>query len=98
MDTSTGASLRRILLARCEEYCLKTGAAPSTLAKSLSGNSGFLSRVARGGNLTIDTYDEFMSWLQVATESGLAEAERRRIALHPPRRRRRANGHTAKRK
>jgi hypothetical protein len=100
MDTTpTGADLRRILLDRCDAFCRKTGAAPSALAKSLSGNSGFLLRVARGGNLTIDTYDEFMGWLQVAKKHSLAEAERRRLAGRPTQTRkpRRANGRTPKR-
>ena len=58
-----GADIRAVLLWRAKSFARMTGVSLSAIAKQSLNDPARLSRVAKGHNFTIQTYDRVMGWL-----------------------------------
>lgn len=60
---TTGEQLRADLLDRVTLYSHLTGEAQSAIAKQSVNDPAFFTRLARGRNFTVSTYQQVMNWL-----------------------------------
>lgn len=58
----TGADIRAVLLWRAKSYTRMTGIPLTVIAKRSLNDPALLTRVAKGHNFTIQTYDRVMRW------------------------------------
>lgn len=59
----TGADIRAVLLWRAESFTQQTGIPLTVIAKRSLNDPALLTRVAKGHNFTIQTYQKVMDWL-----------------------------------
>ncbi len=62
-DYPTSASIRAVLLWRASRFTELTGVTLSAIAKQAINDPALFTRVARGCNFTVLTYQRVMSWL-----------------------------------
>lgn len=58
----TGEQLRAALLDRVTRYSHETGVAQSAIAKQSVNDPAFFTRLAKGRNFTVQTYQRVMDW------------------------------------
>jgi len=56
-------TIRNALLARVRSFMQLTGMGPSIIAREAINDPAFLTRVAKGHNLTLRSYQRVMDWL-----------------------------------
>lgn len=54
------------LMARVEAYCERTGMSKARLATKVVNDGKFFDRIARGGSMTVETWERWMAWLDEA--------------------------------
>lgn len=51
------------LLAKVDAHCARTGMSKARLATIVANDGKFFDRIARGGSLTVKTYERIIAWL-----------------------------------
>jgi len=59
----TAKDIRAALIQRVEEYCDKSGTSASAFGRSVLRDSSFVPQLKAGRNVTLDTYETVMRWL-----------------------------------
>lgn len=61
--TITADTVRQSLLHRIDAYMAATGKSESFVGKEAVKDDRFVSRIRRGGNFTVETYQRVIDWL-----------------------------------
>jgi len=59
----TDADIRAVLLWRAARFSRQTGIPPTTIARQSVNDSALFSRLVKGRNFTVATYQKVMDWL-----------------------------------
>lgn len=63
MSTITAEAVRQTLLTRIDAFIALTGKSESFVGKEAVKDDRFVSRIRRGGNFTVETYQRVIDWL-----------------------------------
>lgn len=63
MSTITADAVRQTLLTRIDAFIATTGKSESFVGKEAVKDDRFVSRIRRGGNFTVETYQRVIDWL-----------------------------------
>lgn len=61
-DYPSGADIRAVLLWRAQLFTELTGMKPSTISLHALNDPAMLSRLSKGSNFTVNTYQRLMDW------------------------------------